>query len=310
MFDENGQIAHPLVKIKNINKEKFKEHVNAITANGGTNMKNGLQKVNEVLDNTVMNWYQTRVIFLTDAMPNVWDASPYGLSKLVEQLSKKWIYFTFIWVWINFQQAFVQKLWKYKGANYFFIANGYDIYKRLVDEFDYNFFPMIFNLSFKIDNPEIVEKVYGLDTDLKKENELFHINTLFPTPPTADGYRGSIILLKLKHKPEKDIKFEVSYEKSDGEVEKNESIVKNEVKKDISAKKWIVLINYVDTLKQAIIDQDSELTSKLQKYLENNKTLFEGDDKKTFEKEISITKKLWKLLKNGVKEEKDYWRGK
>ena len=70
------------------------------------------------------------------------------------------------------------------------------------------------------------------------------------------------------------------------------------------------MVNYVDTFKQAIIDQDSELTSKLKKYLENNKTLFEGDDKKTFEKEISTTENLWKLLKNGVKEEKYYWVGK
>jgi hypothetical protein len=66
---------------------------------------------------------------------------------------------------------------------------------------------------------------------------LFHINTLFPTPPTDNGYRGSIILLKLKNKPEKEIKFSVSYEKLDGKKEDVETTVKNEIIDDISAKK-------------------------------------------------------------------------
>jgi len=311
MFDNNGYIAHPLVKLKNINKEKFKQHVNKINADNGTNMESWLNKVKEVLnDDNLNNWYQTRIIFITDAMPNIGNSSPTWLSKIVEELSNKGYYFTFLWVGIDFQQAFIQKLAKYKWSNYFFINNSYDIYKRLVDEFDYNFFPMIFNLSFKINNSKIVDKVYGLDNDIKKDGELFHINTLFPTPPTADGYRGSIVLLKLKNKPEKELKFQVSYENQDGEKENVETIVNDNVENDLSAKKWIVLVNYVNTVKQAILDQDSEILKKLWKYLKENKKDFEADDSKIFAKEIETTKKLKELLKNGVKQEKDYWQKK
>jgi hypothetical protein len=56
------------------------------------------------------------------------------------------------------------------------------------------------------------------------------------------------------------------------------------------------LVNYVDGLKQSIIDTDSSLNSKLEKYLEQNKNLFIQEDSKIFEKEIETTKKLTELL--------------
>jgi len=307
LFDEKASIAHPLIKIENINKEKFIEHVNAINANGGTNMESSFKKLDEVFTESKLNWYQNRVIFITDAMPNVDDSNPYSLSSYVKKYVNKWIYFTFIWVWIDFQQAFIQKLAKTKWTNYFFINNSYDIYRRLIDEFDYNFFPMVFNLSFKTSNTGIIEKVYWTDTNIKKYWEVFHINTLFPTPPTADGYRWSIILLKLKNKPEDEIKFEVNYENIDGEKVNVKSSIKN-IEDNISIKKWVVLVNYVDTLKTMIEDNDNELWSKLITYLENNKKYFENDDKTMFEKEIKTIKKLINLLKNWVKVEKDYWQ--
>jgi hypothetical protein len=74
------------------------------------------------------------------------------------------------------------------GANYFFISQYYDLQRRLVDEFDYNFFPMIFDLEAKVNNEDIVDTVYGLDTNLVN-GELMRVKTLFPTPPTASGYR-------------------------------------------------------------------------------------------------------------------------
>gem|GEM_PF-3349923 len=48
---------------------------------------------------------------------------------------------------------------------------------------------MIFDLSFNVNDTDAIDEIYGLDTDLQSSDEFFHINTLFPTPPTADGYR-------------------------------------------------------------------------------------------------------------------------
>ena len=309
LFDNKWKVVVPFVKIKNIDKPKFIDHINQIVAEGSTNLEDWLQKVNEIVsDDVLSDWYQTRLIILTDAMPNMWDYTVNWLSAILQKLANKGVYFTFIWVGIDFQQAFVQKIANYKWANYFFVNSSYDIYKRLVDEFDYNFFPMIYNLSFKIDDPDIVEKVYGIDNSLvKKDWEIFHINTLFPTPPTANGYRWSIILLKLKHKPNKPINFEVSYETQDWRVERVKTTLDPKLKEDISAKKWIVLVNYIKNLKKAIIDQDVELLDKLEAYMKNNSKYFTWVDVKMFEKEIKTIKKLKDLLKNWARPERDYW---
>ena len=304
IFDNEAKIVHPLVKVKKIKKDIFKNHINQITADGGTNMESAMKEL-EKLNDDLWEDYQTRVLFLTDAMPNIDETNPYSLWNYVKKMSDKGIYFTFIWIWVDFQQQYIQKLGKYKWTNYFFVNSNYDIYKRLVKEFDYNFFPMLFNLSFKVDNIDNIDKVYWLDNNLEKDWELFHINTLFPTPPTDNGYRGSIILLKLKNKPEKEIKFSVSYEKLDGKKEDVETTVKNEIIDDISAKKWIVLVNYIDTMKKMITEQ--EPNNKLVAYLEKNKNIFEAEDKKMFEKEIETAQKLVELIKNWEKEQKDYW---
>jgi len=309
LFDNKWKIVVPFVKIKNINKQKFVDHIKQIVADGGTNLEDWLKKVEELVsDDILSDWYQTRLIILTDAMPNLWDYSAEWLSKILKNLADKWVYFTFVWVWIDFQQAFVQKIAGYRWANYFFVNSSYDIYRRLVDEFDYNFFPMVYDLSFKVSNPELVDDVYGIDSNLIKQNwELFHINTLFPTPPTADGYRWSIILLKLKQKLNKPLKFEVSYKLSDWKVEKVNTVLYPKLENDVSAKKWIVLVNYVKALKKAILDQDIDLLDKLENYMKNNKKYFTWDDEKMFEKEIKTIEKLKNLLKNWVKPERDYW---
>ncbi len=309
VFDDNAQIVHPLKKVKKINKDTFKEHLLDISDGWGTNMESGMKKALDMFDdNSTDDGYQNRLIFITDAMPNLGDYSPQGLNQYVEDAVKDDIFFSFIWVGIDFQQQFVQKIGQYKWNNYFFVWNGYDFYRRLIDEFDYNFFPMIFDLSFNVNDTDSIDKIYGLDTDLQSSDEFFHINTLFPTPPTADGYRWSIMLLKLKNGLEKDLEFDVSYETY---LWKKENVSVKLTSKDIKnnnvIKKWVLLTKYADALKNAIDDDDTEILWQIQDYLEENKEIFEGEDKDMYKKEIKTIEKLQKLIKNGVSVEKDYW---
>ena len=309
VFDDTAELVHPLKKVKKINKDTFKEHLLEINDNGGTNMESGMKKALDMFDDNIMDdGYQNRIIFITDAMPNLWDYSPNGLTQYVEKASKDNIFFSFIWVGIDFQQQFVQKIGQYKGNNYFFIGNWYDFYRRLVDEFDYNFFPMIFDLSFNVNDTDSIDKIYGLDTDLQSSDEFFHINTLFPTPPTADGYRWSIILLKLKDKLENDLKFDVNYETYLWEKENaTVKLTPKDIKDNDIIKKWVLLTVYADALKNAIDDDETEILSKIKEYLEENEGVFKAEDEKMYKKEIETIEKLEKLIKNGVLVEKDYW---
>jgi len=250
LFDNNAQVAHPLIKVSDINIDKLQNHILRIKDGWGTNMEAGMELWLAQLDEfTNEDWYQNRIIFMTDAMPNIGNDSPYSLAGMVKKAAKDNIYFSFLWVWVDFQQQFIQKLAKYEGANYFFISDARDFQKRVVEEFDYNFFPMIFDLDFTIDQPELIDDVYGSDFSNSLQWEVFHINTLFPTPPTDSGHRWSIILLKLKDALTSDLTLNVWYTTIEWhELSQTVKLEKDDFNKNPTIEKAILLVQYADTL--------------------------------------------------------------
>lgn len=305
LYDNDAYIAHKLIKIKNINKKSLKKHIKEIRAWGWTNMESGIKKWVSLFSEDKKSWYQNRIIFMTDAMPNIGDYSSEGLAKTVKEASEKSIHFSFFWVGVDFQQQFIQKIWNFKWNNYFFISDAWQFSQKIVEEFDYNFFPMIFNLQLSIDDENKIEKVYWLDNKWK---EIINMKTLFPTPPTTLWHRWSIILLKLKEEIKDNIKLEIKYEKYNWKkTESQKQINLNSWETTAqSIKKWVILIKYVDALKKSIKKSDTSILKQTKVNLEKNKEIFEWKDKEILEKELETIDKLINLIESGEKIKDDY----
>ena len=69
--------------VKETDIEKIKKHVLDITDNGGTNFEAGYTKATESFSKELLNdsEYESRIIVITDAMPNLGTTSKEGLSK-------------------------------------------------------------------------------------------------------------------------------------------------------------------------------------------------------------------------------------
>jgi Mg-chelatase subunit ChlD len=61
------------VKVKNIDMETLQKHILEIRETGGTNMEAGMREGLSLFDDDTSqdSAYQNRLVFITDAMPNI-----------------------------------------------------------------------------------------------------------------------------------------------------------------------------------------------------------------------------------------------
>ena len=312
-FNDESKINHPLITLNKIDIEILKKHINNISDWGGTSMIDGLNQSVEIFSDDIL-WekgYQNRIIFITDAMPNKGNTSEKSFKTLITKASEKNIYFSFMWVGLDFDQELINNISQTKWWNYFFINSGYDFYRTIIQDFDYNFFPMFFNVNLK-ENKQNISEVYGLDSDIEKW-ELIKINTLFPSKPKIWGStKGSIILFKLLEKIDKDIVLDMEYEDLNWNISKKEFPISKdlfnntksiwELKGKSNISKAVLIIEFVRELKQSIKNWEVWKLEDIELLLNNNKNLFSNDDEQLID-EIKFLKQLILLLWKKV----DYW---
>jgi Ca-activated chloride channel family protein len=208
--------------------------------------------------------YENRIIFLTDAMPNLGETGDLGLFRMLEDNADHGIYTTFIGVGVDFNTELIEKITKIKGANYYSVHSADEFKKRMDDEFDYMVTPLVFDLRLKLDAPGYrIEKVYGSPEADQATGELMKVNTLFPSPAEAGQVKGGIILVKLqKLSPDGRMKLKVSYEDRNGVQDADEAdVVMLETEPDFyqdnGIRKAVLLSRYADLLKNWMIDERS-----------------------------------------------------
>ena len=264
LFDDEAYLAKPMNLVKETDIEKIKKHVLDITDNGGTNFEAGYTKATESFSKELLNdsEYDNRIIVITDAMPNLGTTSKTGLSKYVKDNAEKKIYTSFVGVGVDFNTDVIETLSNVKGANYYSVSSSEQFKKILGEDFEYMVTPLVFdlNLNFKSDSYEI-EEIYGTDNKDKTKGNIISVNTLFPSSTnSSSGTKGGVILLKLKKKNNESdgkIKLSVSYSDRDNKKYSNEDEISfvnnNEFYANTGIRKAIVLVRYVNTLKNWIL---------------------------------------------------------
>ncbi|MCS1409640.1 MAG: Serine/threonine-protein kinase B [Verrucomicrobia subdivision 3 bacterium] len=268
-FNSEARLVQPLAKVENLNMEDVRRRVTRLRAFSGTNMAAGMKGATGQysslleIDPTVS---ENRIIFVTDAMPNLGETSREGLIGMIEDNAAKRIYSTVIGVGVDFNTDLIESITKNRGANYHSVHSPAQFIERMDEGFDFMVTPLAFDLRLALEGEGwSIEKVYGSPEADEATGEVFRVNTLFPSR-TQDGQtRGGLILLKLSRNPEvenSELKLSTSYENRVGEQFTNETMLEfvnpdGQHFDNSGIRKGILLARYVNFLKNWILDERS-----------------------------------------------------
>jgi len=270
LFNSKGYVAKPLRKIENTDMDAIRDHISEITAGGGTCFECGYRKATELFNNVDVNdaEYENRIIFITDAMPNIGALDEDRLLGLARKNAEKRIYTTFVGVGVDFNSELVEYISKTKGCNYFSIHTEEEFRERLDKYFDYVVTPLVFDLELHIESEGFeIEKVYGSPEANESTGRIMKVSTLFPSEKKEEGVRGGIILIRLKKlgNSNDELKLVLTYSDRDGkkyEIEKTVNFPEDEKEfyEDSGIRKAILLARYADLMKNWIAYERSKIS--------------------------------------------------
>ncbi len=267
LFDDGAYLAKPLAPVGGTDMESIKGHVLELEPRGGTNMSAGFKRGSalfEELGSVNPETHENRIIFLTDAMPNLGETSEEGLFGMAERNARTRVFSTFIGVGVDFNTELVEAVTKIRGANYYSVHSAQQFEERMDEGFDYMVTPLVFDLalSLEADGYEIAQ-VYGSPEADEATGVLMRVNTLFPSKTEGGQTRGGLVLLKLRKTGEASdgaLKLTVSYEDRNGRPGLSESRValpgdETERFANGGVRKGVLLTRYADLIKHWIIDE-------------------------------------------------------
>jgi Ca-activated chloride channel family protein len=265
LFSDDAFLVDPLTSVADKNLDRLKSRILNIKETYGTNMEAGMQMGTSLFDRFLQadkSEYENRIIFLTDAMPNMGDSSDLGLYRMLEDNADQGIYTTFIGIGVDFNTELIESISKIKGSNYYSVHSASEFGKRMNDEFDFMVTPLVFDLRLKLDAPGYeIDKVYGSPEADQATGELMKVNTLFPSKAEEGQVKGGVILVKLKKLSNQgNMRLAVSYQDRNGVkdsdiaqvdmAEENADFYQNS-----GIRKAVLLTRYADLLKNWIIDE-------------------------------------------------------
>jgi len=262
VFDDNAYRAMKLNFVAARDMDAIKKHILEIRDKGGTNWSAGYKAGVALFDGIEKsNEYENRIIFLTDAMPNLGELNKKGLFGMAEDASKRDIHTTFVGVGVDFNNDLVEFVSKIKGANYYSVHSSEGFAKVLDDEFEYMVTPLVYDLSLKLESKAYaIDAVYGSPDASKATGEIMKINTLFPSKKSEEATKGGVLLLKLKKTKSIDgnITLDVTYKDQDGISHSNKQQVVIENSQNSGIRKAILVSDYVNLMKNWLIDSRAD----------------------------------------------------
>jgi Ca-activated chloride channel family protein len=269
MFSDSSYVVDPLTYFGDKDKARLKNHILGIEEYGSTNMEAGMKKASRLLNryqDADPSEYENRIIFLTDAMPNLGETEEEDLSSYLEDNAARGIYTTFIGVGVDFNTELVNNITKIPGANYYSVHSAEEFKKRMDEEFDYMVTPLVFDLRLDLDADGYeIEKVYGSPEADEATGQLMKVNTLFPSKAEEGQVKGGIVLVKLKRlSQDGSLALKVSYKDRSGASDSDSAQVDMQEKEpdfyqNTGIRKAVLLSRYADLLKDWTLDERKAL---------------------------------------------------
>ena len=207
LFNNDAHVAKPLEYVSDLDIGKLTYNIKQIIADGGTNMEDGYLSGIELFDDETFN--SKRIIFLTDAMPNVGASDSRGLSYIAKTAEKSGIHTTMIGIGVDFQSELVRDITDIRGGNYYSVHSADEFIDRMDTEFAYMVTPIVYDLRLFTN---VDAEIYGATG--AQDGDIFLIKTLFPSESSEDGNKGGVILLKTESGEQ--IMLTATYTRADG----------------------------------------------------------------------------------------------
>ncbi len=222
LFDDVSETPFSLSRVDENYKTRLRSFIKGLRPRGGTNMELGIRAGIEQYvksASSTQSGFENRIIFLTDAMPNLGVTGSDDLMNIAAGAAKNRIHTTFIGIGLAFNTDLINRIATISGANYYSVLSAEEFKERLDDNFKYMVCPLVYNLSLRLESTGYqIEKVYGSPDSSAATGELMKVSSLFPSPTNEEGEtRGGLILLRLKKTGHTgDLKLVVNYEMNDG----------------------------------------------------------------------------------------------
>ena len=259
LFDNAAHIAKPLENFGHTDVEKLKQNILSIYPQGGTNMAAGIAAATELFVDAPEN-YENRIIFMTDAMPNVGATSKSGLLGLINTNAENEINTTVIGIGVDFNTELIQEITQVRGANYYSVHSAQEFLDRMDKEFISMVTPLAYDLSLTFSSTGYtVIKAFGVPGDLPSDS-FISTNTLFPSANTDEGIKGGIILAKLDKLSDAPILLHAKYTDIDGIEHVNVKTVEFTHSNESAIRKAALLAEYADLMQNWIYTERQSLT--------------------------------------------------
>ena len=268
LFDDDSYVAKPMREVQKTDMDAIRDHVRELRAGGGTNLSAGAELGTDLLADHAdadQSEYETRMLFLTDAMPNRGTTGEGGLVDIAEENAADDVYSTFVGIGVDFNTELVDALTAVRGANYYSVHSADQFEERLDEEFEYMVTPLVFDLSLELDADGYeVEQVYGTSAAEDASESLIRANTLFPSPTDGGRTRGGVILAKVRRTgADSELRLTASYETRQGERRRQSRTVQFPAASgtrydNTGIRKAVLLSRYADLLRSWMVDERTD----------------------------------------------------
>lgn len=222
-YDDSASTVQSLERTGDLDMDQVRHRVRQQRADGGTNLDAGMRTARQMASDVPDGENRTtRVIYVTDAMPNLGDTGGASLENRMRDHAEDGIHTTFVGVGIDFNADLTESISTVEGANYYSVQSPSQFDDRMNEGFSYMVTPLVYNLTLGIDAEGYeVEHVYGSPRAEESTAELLHVDTLFPSRSTGNESEGSVILVEL-HETDaaaenREVTLTASYETLNGE---------------------------------------------------------------------------------------------
>eukprot|EP00931_Biecheleriopsis_adriatica_P006193 TRINITY_DN107641_c0_g1_i1.p1 TRINITY_DN107641_c0_g1~~TRINITY_DN107641_c0_g1_i1.p1 ORF type:complete len:557 (-),score=95.87 TRINITY_DN107641_c0_g1_i1:91-1671(-) len=167
-FTHEGRVVQPLARVQDLNQGELLARIGDLRAGGGTTLAAGMQAALDICEGSakVESKRHRRLLFLTDMN----DLQPGMLDAMIGEQAQQGLYVSFLGIGMEFNAQLAEEVSKHPGSNYFCITRDEEMRQTIVDKFDWNFFPVAFDVEVTAQSDFLdLVSVYGTPFDAQDE---------------------------------------------------------------------------------------------------------------------------------------------
>ena len=133
----------------------FRYGVRDLNADGGTNLDAGMSEAHDMVSEYANDSErETRVVYVTNAMPNLGDTGGDSLESRLQSYADRDIHTTVVGVGVDFNSRLTETVSTVRGADYYAIDSPVQFEERMDEGFSYMVTPLVYNLSLRVASDE------------------------------------------------------------------------------------------------------------------------------------------------------------